>query len=335
MSSPEPAYRSQPRRPRVAVVLPAYRVRDQVADVVRSLVDVADDIIVVDDCCPQDSGAFLRDTFVHPKLKILFHEKNQGVGGATTTGFQAAMDGGADIIVKMDSDGQMEARHLPRLIAPLATGKADFAKGNRFYDLRALQTMPATRRFGNFGLTLLTKAASGFWHLSDPTNGFFAIRRNALDLVNFHLLDPRYFFEISLLVQLNVVRAVAIDIPIPAKYGDEPSSLNPFQALASFPLKLLWSLTHRIWWRYFIYDINIVTVFLIIGSLLFFGGGTFGAYRWSQNWGAGHEQSAGTVALAMLPMILGFQMLLQAVVLDMMESPKTPISDILEHEKSL
>ncbi len=321
------------RPPRVAVVLPAYRVRYQVEGVVRPLVDLVDDVIVVDDRCPEESGAFLQKSFVHPKLKILFHEKNQGVGGATITGFKAALEAGADIIVKMDSDGQMEARYLGRLIAPLAKGKADFAKGNRFYDLRALQSMPPTRRFGNFGLTLLTKAASGFWHLSDPTNGFFAVRRNALGLVNFHLLDSRYFFEISLLVQLNVVRAVAVDIPIPAKYGDEPSSLNPFKALTSFPMKLLAGFFHRIWWRYFIYDINIVTIFLITGSLLFFGGGAFGAYRWSQNIAVGHEQSAGTVALAMLPMILGFQMLLQAVVLDMMEVPPSPISDILEQEK--
>ena len=337
MISPErtdaiPSLPTPRRRPQLAVVLPAYRVRDQVEAVVRSLVDIADNIIVVDDCCPEQSGAHLQKAFSHPKLQVLFHDKNQGVGGATTTGFQAALDAGADIIVKMDSDGQMEARYLGRLIAPLANGKADFAKGNRFYDLRALRSMPATRRFGNFGLTLLTKAASGFWHLSDPTNGFFAIRRNALDMVNFHLLDRRYFFEISLLVQLNVIRAVALDIPIPAKYGDEQSSLSPFKALVSFPSKLVASLFHRIWWRYFIYDINIVTIFLITGSILFFGGGTFGAYRWSQNWIEGHEQSAGTVALAMLPMILGFQMLLQAVVLDMMESPSTPISDILGQE---
>ena len=319
------------RPPRIAVVLPAYRVRNQVEGVVRSLVDLVDDVIVVDDCCPEKSGEFLRDAFMHPKLTILFHEKNLGVGGATMTGFKAALDAGADIMVKMDSDGQMDARYLSRLIAPLTNGRADFAKGNRFYDLRALQSMPATRRFGNFGLTLLTKAASGFWHLSDPTNGFFAVRRNALELVNFHLLDRRYFFEISLLVQLNVVRAVALDIPIPAKYGDETSSLNPFKALAEFPFKLLAGLFHRIWWRYFVYDINIVTIFLITGSLLFFGGGAFGLYRWSENWGYAHEQSAGTVALAMLPMILGFQMLLQAVVLDMMEAPPAPISDILDH----
>jgi len=156
------------------------------------------------------------------------------------------------------------------------------------------------------------------------------VRSNALRLINFHLLAPRYFFEISLLIQLNVIRAIALDVPIPAKYADENSSLSPWRALVEFPGKLAAGLFHRIWWRYFIYDINIVTVFLMTGAFLFFGGGGFGIWRWSHNWLYGHEQSAGTVAFAMLPMILGFQMLLQAVVLDMMDKPDAPISDVLE-----
>ncbi|MEI9892871.1 MAG: glycosyltransferase family 2 protein [Chthoniobacter sp.] len=319
-----------PDRPKIAVVIPCYRVRDKIVDVVDSVLAAADFVIVVDDRCPEKSGEFLRKVHPDPKLTILFHEANQGVGGAMITGFKAALDLGADIVVKMDGDGQMEAKHLPRLLGPLIARKADFAKGNRFYDLRALRTMPLVRRLGNFGLTLLSKAASGFWHLSDPTNGFFALRANALRLLNFHLLAPRYFFEISLLIQLNVVRAIAFDVPIPAKYADENSSLSPWRALCTFPAKLAGGLLHRIWWRYFIYDINIVTVFLMTGALLFFGGGAFGAWRWSHNWLYGREQSAGTVALAMLPMILGFQMLLQAVVLDMMDKPDSPISDILD-----
>jgi glycosyltransferase involved in cell wall biosynthesis len=317
-------------RSKIAVVIPCYRVRDKIVDVVDSVIGTVDFVIAVDDCCPEKSGDFLGKTRTDSKLKILFHETNQGVGGAMVTGFQAALELGADIVVKMDGDGQMEAKHLPRLIGPLLAHKADFTKGNRFYDLRALRAMPFVRRFGNFGLTLLSKAASGFWHLSDPTNGYFALRANAMRLLNFHLLAPRYFFEISLLIQLNVIRAIAFDVPIPAKYADENSSLSPMRALWSFPGKLAAGLMHRIWWRYFIYDINIVTVFLITGALLFFGGGAFGVWRWSHNWIYGHEQSAGTVALAMLPMILGFQMLLQAVVLDMMDKPDVPISDVLE-----
>jgi glycosyltransferase involved in cell wall biosynthesis len=320
----------EPSRARVAVVLPCYRVREKIVGVVESLIGRVDYIIAVDDQCPEKSGEWLREQCKHASVQVLFHAENQGVGGAMITGYEAALATGAEVIVKMDGDGQMDSRFLGRLIAPLVMGKADFAKGNRFFDLRALRAMPRTRRIGNFGLTLLTKAASGFWHLSDPTNGYFALRRGALGLVNFHLLDRRYFFEISLLVQLNVVRAVAIDVPIPAIYGDENSSLNPMRALVTFPGKLLRGFVHRIWWRYFIYDINIVSIFLMAGLLLFFGGGIFGAWRWSANVAEGVNQSAGTVALAMLPMLLGFQMLLQAMVLDVMDKPDQPVSEVLE-----
>jgi len=316
--------------PKVAAVVPCYRVRDKIVGVVESLIGRVDYILVVDDKCPEKSGEWLREHCRHPSVRVLFHETNQGVGGAMITGCQAALETDAEVVVKMDGDGQMDARFLSRLIAPLLAGKADFAKGNRFFDLRALRSMPRARRIGNFGLTLLTKAASGFWHLSDPTNGYFALRRGALGLVNFHLLDRRYFFEISLLVQLNVVRAVAVDVPIPAIYADENSSLNPMRALMTFPGKLLGGLLHRIWWRYFIYDINIVSVFLVAGLFLFAGGGIFGAWRWSANVEQGVNQSAGTVALAMLPMLLGFQMLLQALVLDVMERPAQPVSETLE-----
>ena len=318
------------RAPKVAVVIPCFRVREKVVAVVESLIGRVDYIFAVDDQCPEQSGQWLQQQCRHPALRVLFHEINQGVGGAMITGYEAALQTDAEVIVKMDGDGQMDARFLARLIAPLLSGKADFAKGNRFFDLRALRAMPQGRRIGNFGLTLLTKAASGFWHLSDPTNGYFALRRGALGLVNFHLLDRRYFFEISLLVQLNVIRAVAIDVPIPAIYADENSSLDPVKALFSFPTKLLRGFMHRIWWRYFIYDINIVSIFLVTGLLLFLGGAIFGAWRWSANVEEGANQSAGTVALAMLPMLLGFQMLLQAMVLDVMDKPGQPVSEVLE-----
>jgi len=319
-----------PPRPKIAVVIPCFRVREKILGVVNSLAGRVDYIFAVDDACPEKSGEWLRENCGHPSVNILFHEENQGVGGAMITGYEAALKTDAAIVVKMDGDGQMDARYLARLIAPLLAGKADFAKGNRFFDLRALRSMPRARRIGNFGLTLLTKAASGFWHLSDPTNGFFALRRGALSLVNFHLLDRRYFFEISLLVQLNVVQAVAVDVPIPAIYGDENSSLNPMRALMTFPGKLFGGLLHRIWWRYFIYDTNIVSVLLVAGLMLFVGGGIFGVWRWSANVEEGINQSAGTVALAMLPMLLGFQMILQALVLDVMDRPTGPVSEQLE-----
>ena len=264
-----------------------------------------------------------------PRLRVLRHKVNQGVGGAVVTGFHAALRTDAEIFVKMDGDGQMEHKWLPRLVEPLLLGHADFTKANRFYDLAALGAMPAVRRIGNFGLTFLAKAASGFWHISDPTNGYLAIRRGALEILNLERLDKRYFFEIGLLVQLNIIRAVAHDVPIPARYDNEPSSLNPLKTLLTFPQKLFLGLLKRVWWRYFIYDINMVTLFLVTGILLFLGGTGFGAIKWADNLTTGGNNPAGTIALAMLPIVLGFQLLLQALVLDVIDKPEEPLSNLM------
>ena len=314
---------------KIAVIIPCYRVCNLIVEVVHNALIVADYVFVVDDACPESSGEHLEKSVSDPRLFVLRHAKNQGVGGAVITGFQAALKTDAEIFVKMDGDGQMEHKWLPRLVEPLLLGHSDFTKANRFYDLAALGAMPAVRRIGNFGLTFLAKAASGFWHISDPTNGYIAIRRGALEILNFERLDKRYFFEIGLLVQLNIIRAVSRDVPIPARYDSEPSSLNPLKILFNFPPKLLLGLVKRVWWRYFIYDINMVTLFLVTGILLFLSGAGFGAFQWSENFITGGDKPAGTIALAMLPIVLGFQLLLQALVLDVIDKPDEPLSNLM------
>jgi len=231
--------------------------------------------------------------------------------------------------VKMDGDGQMDPAFLPRLVNPIMSGLADFTKGNRLYDFRALRQMPRKRRFGNLGLTLLTKAASGFWHISDPTNGYTAIHKSALKLVNLDRLSRRYFFETSLLIHLNIIRAVAVDVPIPAYYGSEQSSLNVWKALIEFPPQLMRGLAQRIIWRYFIYDISAVTILIVAGAVVTSLGVAFGAYHWVVGALNGQFQSSGTVAIAMLLIIVGFQMLLQAIVLDVMDKPVVPLANLL------
>lgn len=319
---------------KVAVVLPSYRVQDQIVQVIRQILPLVDYVIMVDDACPEGSGDYLAQHLQDPKLRIIRHEKNLGVGGAMITGYQEALKTDAVIIVKMDGDGQMDPAYLDRLIAPLLAGVADYSKGNRFYDLLALPAMPWLRRLGNFGLTFLAKFSSGYWHISDPTNGFIAIRREALSLLNIPFLDHSYFFEINLLVQLNIIHAVAVDVPIPARYGNEISSLNPLSILCSFPPKLLRSLSRRIWWRYFVYDVNMVTIFLVIGIVLFLGGTGFGAFKWAQSIHDHINQPTGTVVLAMLPTILGFQLLLQAVVLDVVDKPDAALCRYLKYSRT-
>lgn len=314
---------------KIAVIIPCYRVRGFIVDVVRNALEVADYAVVVDDACPEHSADRLVESVSDPRLQVLRHETNQGVGSAVITGFSAALKTDAEIFVKMDGDGQMDHKWLPRLVEPLLLGHADFTKANRFYDLTALEAMPFVRRLGNFGLTFLAKAASGFWHISDPTNGYLAIRRGALEILNLNALHKRYFFEIGLLVQLNIIRAVARDVPIPAKYDNETSSLNPVKILFSFPPKLALGLARRIWWRYFVYDINMVTLFLVTGTLLLLGGAGFGAAKWAENFATGGSHPAGTIAVALLPVVLGFQLLLQALVLDVIDKPDEPLSNLM------
>ena len=315
---------------KVAVVIPCYRVTDHIVRVVQEVLPLVNYVIVVDDACPEESGSYLSKHVQDPKLRIIRHKKNLGVGGAMITGYQEALKTDAVVTVKVDGDGQMDPAHLGRLIAPLLTGSADYSKGNRFYDLIALPSMPWLRRVGNFGLTFLAKFSSGYWNISDPTNGFLAIRREALSFLNIQLLDHSYFFEIKLLVQLNIIHAVAVDVPIPARYGNEISNLNPLRALLTFPPKLISSLSRRIWWKYFIYDVNMVTIFLVIGTFLFLGGVGFGALKWVEAIYGHFSQPTGTVALAMLPIILGFQLLLQAIVLDVVDKPDTPLCRYLK-----
>lgn len=310
----------------IATIIPCYRVRDHIVEVVGKVPPWIKHIFVVDDACPQQSGRYLQQNCTDPRVQVIFLDANRGVGAAMISGYRAALAAGCDIMVKIDGDGQMDPQHLPRLLNPIRLGIADFTKGNRFYDLQALRQMPLVRRIGNFGLTLLTKVASGHWHVSDPTNGYIAIHRTALQLLNTNKLAHRYFFETSLLIQLNIIRAVTMEVPMPARYGPESSSLNVWRSLFGFPPKLAAGLAQRLLWRYFIFDINAVTILLLTGALTLTGGAGFGLYRWHLGAVEGQAQTTGTVALALLPIIVGFQMLLQAMLLDVVDKPPAPLS---------
>ncbi|MFZ4763551.1 MAG: glycosyltransferase family 2 protein [Roseimicrobium sp.] len=311
---------------RVAVVIPCFRVKAHIVELVKSIPPTVSVIVAVDDACPEGSGAHLRSLCDDPRLQILTHEVNQGVGGAVVTGCRAALAAGSDVVVKLDGDGQMDPAHLPRLLKPITAGKADFTKGNRFYDLDALKQMPLVRRLGNLALTVLTKFASGHWHVSDPTNGYVAIHRTVLSRLDLSRLDKRYFFETSLLIQLNILRAVLHDVPIPARYADEKSNLSVLNTLLTFPGKLLRGFATRFVWRYFIYEVSAVTLFTMAGLPLLAAGTLFGGVEWVRAAQQGAFASAGTVALALLPTILGCQLLLQAMLLDVMEKPTVPLS---------
>ncbi len=312
---------ASPEGLRVAVVIPAYRAAHTIERVIGGIPAWVDAIYVVDDASPDETGARVR-AVTDARVRLLVHDVNRGVGGAMVTGYQQALRDSVDIYVKMDADDQMDPAYLPQLIEPLVSGRADYAKGNRFHDAEALRRMPLLRKVGNAGLSFLIKAASGQWHIFDPTNGYTAIHRTALTALDARRIHPRYFFESSMLISLRRADAVVEDVPMPARYGDESSHLSIARTLTDFPLLLLRHGLRRILWQYFVVDFNPVSLFLVCGVPLVAYGALFGLYHWIDSYRRNVLTPTGTVMLAVLPLILGFQLLLQAMVLDVQNLPK-------------
>jgi len=304
----------------VAVVLPCFNVERHIKRVISSVPEFVRTVIAVDDHSLDGTRAALA-AIRDPRLVIVMHERNQGVGGAVLSGYQAALERNADVCVKMDGDGQMSPDDLPALLQPIALGEADYAKGNRFHDVERLATMPKMRLVGNGFLSFATKLVSGYWSIFDPTNGYTAIRSEVLRRLDMTKIQRRYFFETSMLVELNILGAVVQDVEMPARYGDETSSLRIRNVLAQFPPLLIRGLLRRFFWRYMIRDFNALTLCVLAGVPLVLFGLVFGLLRWWQSEASGVPATAGTVILAALPFLVGFQCLLIALVLDTLQQP--------------
>ncbi len=315
---------------KIAVVIPAYRVERDVQAVLRGLPRFIKHIIVVDDASP-DATADLVTASAKRDQRILLirHEKNRGVGGAMVSGFRKALELDAQVIVKLDGDGQMDPAYIPALVTPLIEGKADYAKGNRFRDFQSLQQMPLIRRIGNLGLSFLTKAATGYWNIFDPTNGYFAIRAGVLAQLPLEKIDHGYFFETSMLSHLYLLDAFVLDVTIPARYGGEISSLSIHRALVEFPIKLARTVLRRIVLKYFIFDFSMISIYLLSGIPLLLFGLIFGAAKWIQYARLGVAAPTGTVILPTLSVLLAIQLLLSAIEIDLNAAPRKAISKAL------
>ncbi|MBI4850398.1 MAG: glycosyltransferase family 2 protein [Acidobacteria bacterium] len=311
---------------KIAVVIPSYNVANQIESVLNTMPSFITYVIVVNDASKDITSQKVKNSQEKDSRIILIeHEKNKGVGGAMVTGFQKALSLDPDIVVKMDGDGQMNPKFLPELLIPLILGIADYTKGNRFRDFQALRKMPPLRRIGNIGLSFMVKAATGYWKCFDPTNGFLATRADVLQLIPLDKIHTSYFFEISFLSQMYLVGAVVKDIPMPALYGDEKSNLSIKKVLLEFPGKLFFCFCRRVVLKKFIYDFSIESVYLIISIPMILAGATYGGYNWYINSIAKIATPTGTVVLPSLLIILGFQIILAAVGIDLQSFPQEPI----------
>lgn len=312
----------------IAVVIPCFRVGRLALDVIARIPQHVQAIYIVDDCCPVKTGQLVRQECSDARVRVIELPVNQGVGGAVIAGYKAALADGHDIMVKIDGDGQMDPALIDHFVGPIIAGHADYTKGNRFHRLRNVQRMPPVRLFGNAVLSFMTKFSSGYWQVFDPTNGYTACHRSALREVDLDGVARRYFFESDLLYQLNQARAVVMDIPMVARYEDEPSSLSPGKIILPFLAGHLRNTFKRLFGSYFLRGFSVASIELLLAPLAIGFGIVHGVLAWMSSAHSGEPATAGTVMLSALPLILGTQMLLSWLHFDVSAEPRSPLQQV-------
>jgi dolichol-phosphate mannosyltransferase len=305
---------------RVGVIIPAYNEAGHISAVIESVPAFVDRILVVDDCS-SDTTADAVCALTDPRVRFIQRAENGGVGAAMATGYRAALEESLDIAVKIDADGQMEMTELERLVMPIVLGLADYTKGNRFFLERGTQGMPAERMFGSVALSFMTKMASGYWHVYDSQCGFTALRTTFLRMVDIDRIAPDYFFENDMLIKLNALNARVVDVPTKTLYGDETSHVNVSRVLLTFPPRFVAGGFRRAIRKYFVTDFGAAGAFSLFGLLLVLFGAAFGGYHWWISAASGVSATTGQVMIAVLPLIVGIQLLIQAVGMEVANSP--------------
>ena len=314
---------------RIAVAIPCYKVTQHVLGVIAAIGPEVDTIYAVDDACPDGSGRFIEHNDPDPRVRVLYHPHNLGVGGAIVTAYRAAIADGMDIVVKIDGDGQMDPALLPHFVRPLLRGEADYTKGNRFFRPESVQGMPPVRLFGNAVLSFITNLSCGYWNIMDPTNGYTAARTCVLAGLPLDKLEQRYFFETDMLFRLNTVRAVVKDVPMDAVYADEQSHLKVGAVLPEFLRKHASRLWRRYVYSYLVRDFNVGSLYSLAGVALMAFGWTFGLYGWISSVQHAAPATSGTVMLAGLPIIIGIQCWIAFLHHDVSSVPTEPLNCLL------
>lgn len=308
---------------RVTVVVPAHNEEALIGATLGGIPDYVDSAVVVDDASTDRTAGLAAELArADSRITVLMHEENQGVGGTVVDGYKWAIEQGSDIAVVMAGDNQMDPAYLPQLLDKITQDGYDAAKGNRFLaSPRALSQMPKYRQFGNIVLTILTKAASGYWSLFDSQNGYYAVSTETLARLDLDRVARRYDLENSILIQMNVIGARVCDVAIPARYGEEVSGIRLWRVAPRMLLTLFFGFFQRIYRRYVLYNFHPIALFLFSGLLLMAWGIVFGLWATAQSIGE-DSASTGTVMLSVLPFLMGFQLLLSAIVLDIQAEPK-------------
>jgi glycosyltransferase involved in cell wall biosynthesis len=301
-------------------LVPAYNEAAHVGDVVRTMPEFVDVIIVIDDCSADETSAAALEP-ADPRVVLVRHEKNEGLGASLIDAHVRALAAGGDIMVVMAGDAQMDPAYLPALLQPLLKDGYDFAKGNRFFSSGSWSGMPRYRVFGNIVLTFLTKVATGYWDMFDPQNGYTAITRRASERMGWESMARDYSFENDVLARLGLIRARIKDVDIPAVYGREISDVRLPTVVPSLLRTLRRSFWRRFWLQYVVRSFSPVALFAVAATLLLTWALVAGVWVIVQRVG-GVTPTTATVMIVVLPLLMGFELTLAAFVLDIMNSPK-------------
>ena len=323
------------RKDRIFVVIPSYKASNTIAKVIEGIGPEVEKIVIVDDYCPENTGK-VAEYLENPRVRVKRHDRNRGVGASTVTGYKFALEEGADIVVKVDADGQMDTSRILNLATPISMKRADYSKGNRFDDLASLKRMPLVRLIGNAILSLFTKFSSGYWSINDPTNGFTAIHRSSLERLDIEKLSKRYFFESDMLYRLSTIRAVVVDVGMPAIYANESSHLSVLKSALQFPFLHFRNLLKRVIYKYFLREWSVASLELIFGVFLICFGVIFGLTNFFYALSLSQGITAGQAILFAVSLILGFQLLLSALNYDVESEPSIPRQlDLVSKDKEI
>lgn len=302
----------------VAVVIPCYNEEKMIRKTIEKLPGFIDHIIAVNDASTDKTINKLTELKKkYPKLHVVDLEKNQGVGGALINGYMYALEHTkAKAVGIVAGDDQFDTAYLAPMLDALVNSEADYVKASRFFHREAFKTMPKYRQFGNIFISLLTKFSTGYYSITDITNGCGFLRRSIIEKIDFTTVEKRYDYETSMLTALSIANARVIDHPVPAHYGEEKSTIKLLPT-AMRNLRAVWrGFWRRIFYKYILYGFHPIALFLITGILLLLFGTVVGIYILYAKFALNHSPTTGSTMLCVLPLILGVQLILTALTMD-------------------
>ena len=317
------------RKYRIGVVVPAYNEEKLIGITISGIPEYVNRIYVINDCS-KDNTAGVLASIKDPRLFVITHEVNQGVGAAILHGYQRALQENMDIIAVMGGDNQMNPMQLPSLLMPIIEGRADYTKGNRLLSEEFRVGMSKWRSTGNSLLTMITKIASGYWHIMDPQNGYTAISRRALSNMDLHNLYTYYGYCNDMLVKLNAFGFRALDVTMPARYGQERSSIKYSNYMGKVSIMLFKKFLWRLKMKYMVLSFHPLVLFYIFGMIMVPFGVLFGLYILLGKMAFGWSISANYPLLDAVILIMGIQFTLFAMLFDMQENNRvmsTPVTN--------